>query len=126
MNEQLPLTPYAGTSGWSGSQTSKDRAERDDNGGVTHDRARSALFTLRMANYAGVTWKELAATYGWHHGQASGILSVLHKMGIIQRLSISRDRCKVYVLPEYRNFRDIEPHGSNKRKSCPHCGHDLP
>ena len=34
----LPLTPYAGTSGWSGSETSRDRAVSQDKDGTTKNR----------------------------------------------------------------------------------------
>ena len=46
-----------------------------------------------------------------HHGRVSGALSVLHKVGKLARLTETRDKCKVYVLPEYVNGRPTEPHG---------------
>lgn len=62
----------------------------------------------------GITWTELARYTGWHHGQASGVLSVLHKAGRIARLTATRDRCAVYVLPCYVNGRETAPHGGRR------------
>src|SRR5689334_10992371 len=99
--ETLPETPYAGTSGWSGSQTSRERAETEDRGGVTSERQRRVLDLLSCA-VNGYTWREIAEVTGWHHGQASGALSALHKTGHIARLAEERrNRCAVYVLPEH-------------------------
>lgn len=58
-----------------------------------------ALEDVREAGSRGVTWRELAATYGIHHGQASSALSNLHRSGAIVRLAETRDRCGVYVTP---------------------------
>lgn len=52
---------------------------------------------------------------GWHHGQASGALSVLHKTGYVARLTEVRERCKVYVHPDFVGGRPIEEPGSNRR-----------
>lgn len=122
MTTDTPDLPYAGTSGWSGSATSHDRADRDDHDGTTSDRQRRTLGDLAtllrtpngrhtMGRDLGITWQELAALEGWHHGQASGVLSVLHKVGRVARLTERRNRCAVYVLPEYVNGRETSPHG---------------
>lgn len=112
---ELPLLPYAGTSGWSGSDTSHDRAVEADSNGTTTQRQRQALGTLRTAGAAGVTWKELADVQGWHHGTASGVLSVLHKEGHIARLrDDKRHRCAVYVLPEWAGDRATVAQGRKK------------
>lgn len=113
--DDLPVTPYAGTSGWSGSATSQERALRDDEDGTTTVRQRAALSTLAHWASTGRTWKELADSMGWHHGQASGVLSVLHKDGRVARLTERRQRCQVYVLPEHVGDRDTVPHGRNRR-----------
>ena len=99
----LPETPYAGTSGWSGSQTSRERAEGEDAEGVTSERQQTVLALLRGAGFEGMTWREVVqAEPKWHHGQASGALSTLHKTGHIARLAKERrQRCSVYVLPEF-------------------------
>jgi hypothetical protein len=100
---ELPLTPYAGTSGWSGRQN----------------------VTLRLINASktyGMTWKELADETGWHHGQASGVLSVLHKEGLIERLTERRGKCAVYIGLNSVNGRKTSV---RKIKSCKHCGGEL-
>jgi hypothetical protein len=105
-NLRIPLLPYAGTSGWSGSATSQSRAVNADRDGTTSAHQRQALESLS----------------GWPHGTASGVLSVLHKEGVIARLSTSRSRCKVYVLPDYVDGRETEQHG-RKPRPCSNCGH---
>jgi hypothetical protein len=108
----LPETPYAGTSGWSGSDTSRERAEDADADGTTSDRQYKVLRALDMNAQLGLTWRDVADVFGWHHGQASGALSVLHKEGRIARLAEERrNRCAVYVLPEYVNGRPVAAHG---------------
>ena len=62
-----------------------------------------------------MTVAELRTVTGWHHGQASGVLSCLHKEEKIARLTESRDRCKCYVHPMYVNGRETEPHGRVKK-----------
>lgn len=108
----LPETPYAGTSGWSGSQTSRERAEDEDRGGVTSERQRRVLALLGAADRTGMTWREVVeAEPSWHHGQASGALSTLHKTGHIARLTERRNRCSVYVLPEHVDERETAEQG---------------
>lgn len=110
------VLPYAGTSGYAaGVATSEERARRDDADGTTSKRQSEVL--ARLAFYAedGQTWRELATGRGWHHGQASGVLSVLHKAGKISRLTERRDRCFVYVLPEHVNGRDTQEQGRPKQ-----------
>lgn len=50
-----------------------------------------------------------------HHGQASSVLSVLHKEGRLARLTEKRERCAVYVLPEYVGDRAAAPYRPNKK-----------
>lgn len=121
----LPELPYAGTSGWSGSDTSRERAKRQDSDGTTAMRQGAIYSLLSQSRTAGMTWKEIAEQTGWHHGQVSGALSVLHKTGRIARLVERRDRCAVYVLWEWRNDRHFALPKSNKRQCCPHCGGAL-
>jgi len=113
MSDPPDELPYGNppTSGWSGSDTSRERAEREDADGTTHARQATTLRAAGFRGYAGITVKELRADTGWHHGQASGSLSTLHKAGKLARLSLSRERCKVYVLPSQVQGRAIEPHG---------------
>lgn len=119
----ITVLPYAGTSGWSGSRTSESRAIAADDSGLTSIRQQAVLDLLDDAEADGLTWRELGALTGWHHGTASGVLSVLHKGGIIARLSQQRDGCKVYVLPQRVGGRQAEPQGRNRK--CPHCGGHL-
>ena len=123
MNEQLelPAVPYKGTSGWSGTSTSRDRALTEDADGTTANRQRRTLNFL--ATYErGLTWKELSDITGWHHGQSSGVLSVLHKEGLIYRLQTKRNRCAVYVAKENVNGQALSV---RKTKTCKHCGGEL-
>ena len=68
-----------------------------------------------------MTWREVADTTEWHHGQASGALSVLHKEGRLARLRNRRDKCAVYVLPEFVHGRETARHGSQRPRLCDHC-----
>ncbi len=112
--------PYNGTSGWSGSDTSMDRAVESDTSGKTAKRQSEVIRALSHSGTAGLTWTELQKIVPLHHGTLSGALSVLHKEGVISRLTEKRNRCKVYVMPEYINDRATETHG--RKKNCPHCG----
>lgn len=108
----MPELPYNGSSGWSGSETSKERADRADASGETANRQQTVLDMLNTRGHAGLTVKELRETTGWHHGLASGTLSALHKAGTIQRLKgPRRTRCKVYVAVDYVAGRETEPQG---------------
>lgn len=120
-DDELPDLPYAGTSGYSGTDTSEQRARTADNDGTTGKRQARTLGSLAQAGSLGLTWKELADLHGWHHGTASGSLSVLHRTERIARLTERRNRCKVYVLPKHVDKRPTEPHRGNmtRRASNP-------
>ena len=111
VHERVQQTPYAGTSGWAGSHASRDRAVNADSTGLTGKRQTVTLDLLADADVRGLTWKELAELNEWHHGTASGTLSVLHKTGHIARLTQKRNGCHVYVLPRHVLGRDTQPHG---------------
>lgn len=115
--------PYNGTSGWSGTDTSEERAIAADTSGDTKRRQNETIGHLFLSRSVGLTWKELANITGWHHGQASGVLSVLHKDRKIARLLEKRDRCRVYVLPEYAGHRITDEQG--RKHKCPECGHKF-
>lgn len=117
------FVPYKGTAGWSGTDTSKARAQDNLRSGREENNQHRALSILKMSP-AGKTWKELATITGWHHGTASGVLSVLHQSNAIVRLYSARNRCKIYV---HQNFKDQVKHEVYKKreKFCPHCGHDI-
>ena len=126
MNEELdfslPVTPYAGTSGWKGSEASRDRALEDDADGTTSKRQKQTLVALGTAGIRGLTWKDLSEITGWHHGQSSGCLSVLHLEGMVARLKERRNRCSIYVLPAFVNGRETS---ERKTNTCKHCGGEL-
>lgn len=112
-NPDLPVLPYTGSSGWSGSDTSRERAERADSDGSTSKRQIETLDLLSQAAFGGMTWRDLSDSTGWHHGTASGALSVLHKSGVVVRLTERRNRCAVYVLPEFAINRETAAYRPN-------------
>ena len=118
-----PELPYNGTSGHSGTDTSRERALHADRSGKTALRQAQALNLLSQREMAGLTWKEFSEITGLHHGTASGVLSVLHKTGRIARLKETRNGCKVYVDVFCVQGRVIEKQG--RKKCCPHCGGNL-
>lgn len=109
----LPVLPYGRTSGWSGSETSRERARNADRSGMTESRQAITLGLLRRAGIDGLTWRDLSEQTGWHHGTASGALSVLHKDGQIARLSERRDKCQIYVSRENVLGRPTSDHQPN-------------
>lgn len=55
----------------------------------------------------GVTWKEISRSLGLHHGQASGALSNLHRLGRVFVLANEKqERCQLYVADKWRNAWD--------------------
>ena len=124
MAEYVPYRPYKGTAGWSGTDTSKARAVLNSVSGQEANNQARALSYLKLAGVQGMTWKELAEGTGWHHGTASGVLSVLHQSGAIVRAIKARNRCKIYV---HQNYKDEVVHEVYKKreKLCPHCGNDI-
>ena len=120
MTDQLPLLPYAGTSGWKGSEASRDRAFIDDANGTTSLRQRVALKRVWDQEFRGLTWKELGEIENIHAGQSSGVLSVLHKEGLVVRLKERRNRCSIYVAPVYVKEREVSPRyiTSSKDEMC--------
>lgn len=110
-----PVLGYAGTSGHSGGATSEERARREDSDGTTTRRQKEVIDWLGTTRTFGMTWREFSAITGMHHGQASGALSNLHKAGKIARLTERRNRCFVYVLPEYVESRETQEHGHRGR-----------
>lgn len=99
MNAQI--LPFKGTSGWAGSKASQDRQMMLDTSGETGKRQAMVLSELQDAGTHGATWRDIALALELHHGQASAALSVLHREGIIARLEQRRNKCSIYVLPEF-------------------------
>lgn len=118
-----PYVPYAGTAGWSGTDTSKSRALTNLRTGRELNNQQKALKLLKLSG-KGLTWKELSLQTDMHHGTASGVLSVLHKSGAIIRSTTVRDGCKVYYHIMFADEVTAEEYVV-KQKTCPHCGHDL-
>jgi hypothetical protein len=116
--------PYNGSSGWSGTDTSKTRADTLDKSGTTKQSQQAVLHLMELQGPHGVTWHEVAEHQKCHHGTASGLLSNLHKDGRIARLLDRRNNCRIYVLHKYINGRATDEQG-RKSKACPNCGHAL-
>jgi len=124
VSTDIPVLPYAGTSGWSGSESSRLRAEYRDMSGKTLTNQEFALRLLEFSKEEGITWKELSDITKEHHGTTSGSLSVLHKEGKIARLKDRRGRCSIYVSLNYVNGRETSLHGSVKNKNQIHISFD--
>jgi len=123
MTEQMSL-PYVQqgqrSSGWSGSDTSRNRARVNDSTGITSKRQAETISAMRVRRYDGITTPELIDVLNFtndgkpvHHGSASGVLSNLHKTERVCRLVDTRFGCKIYVLPEYVYDRTTEKQGRN-------------
>ena len=113
MSDQAEL-PYAGTEGWSGSDTSAERAYQDATDGTASQRQRDVIDFLLGTQAYGATWGDVAFALDLHHGQASASLSSLHLAGRIERLAERRGRSQIYVLPQYVGDRAISAHRSNR------------
>lgn len=120
-----PVVPYAGTSGYSGSVTSEDRARTQDGDGTTGARQAHVMKLAAERGGDGLTVQEVRAVTGWHHGQASSALSTLHKDGHLARLSEQRNRCEVYVLLAHVEGRETRPHGRKRPTLTPDERHAL-
>jgi hypothetical protein len=115
--------PYAGTSGWSGSATSYERADKLDKSGATARYQKMLLDDLEQAGNQGLTSREWGEMHNMEHQTYSSVPSVLHLAGYVVRLTQRRNRHQVYVLPKWVNGREESPHNSNKVKVCANCGH---
>lgn len=77
----------------------------------------TTLRALANARRYGMTWRELGDACGWHHGQASGALSALHRAGRVARLREQRAGSGVYVLPNEVHGRDVATFGRGKGRA---------
>ncbi|QZD98173.1 DNA binding protein [Microbacterium phage Blett] len=124
-------TPYAGTEGFSGTDTSRERAEskaasakRRQNAMLRYLRERGSYGATvvdvkdagRLVVEKGLVTHPLTAEFE-HHGTASGTLSILHRAGAIARLVETRDKAHVYVLPEHIDGRPFERFVGNVEKA---------
>lgn len=103
--------PYAGTSGATRTDTSIGRVSKRDSDGTTGRDQRFALRLLQRSAEYGVTVVDLRehVDFKGHHGDASSVLTTLHKDDRIVRLVARRDRSHVYVLPAFVNDRETLP-----------------
>jgi len=110
-----PALPYAGTSGWSGTDTSRDRAIRRDGDGSTANLQTRLVVLVAQTGPDGLTVADARRIlYPDHHGSISGPLSNLHAVGRIARLEGRRDGCHPYVLPQYVHGRRTEQQGRDE------------
>lgn len=97
-NEERTSLPYAGTSGWSGTASSEERAQRRDQSGRTGKLQGRVVRHVQLQGARGATIKELREHFpDEHHGSLSGALTALHKAGRLVRTDSRRDRCSVYI-----------------------------
>lgn len=110
----LPVLPFGGSSGYMGSDASKERAGREDETGVTEWRQHQVMQLLEQAGPLGMTYQEIGARMDWHHGQSTGTLSPMHGVGLVSALATTRDGCTVYVLPKFVGERATREYGGGK------------
>lgn len=107
-------TPYGRKgSGWSGSDTSRERAEREDADGITGHRMAQVNALLRREGETGWTSSELEGAMWLGHGAVSAALTRLHKAGHISRLTVRRGGQEVYVHKQFVNGREESPYRPN-------------
>lgn len=99
------FTAYGDTTGYVNVDTSRDRAIAEADSGTVSYRARAILDILRL-HPDGLTWKELSDILDMHHGQVSGALSNLHRLGHVFMLTAKRNRSHPYCADKYRNWYD--------------------
>jgi hypothetical protein len=118
------ILPYAGTSGWSGSETSKQRALDNDSQGITARRQKFVYDLVLKCEFLGITWREICILTGYDKSAGiAGTLSNLHKAGKIARLKQSRGRCAIYVGLPFVADRPTARHGGKlKTHTCTNCG----
>lgn len=102
------LFAYGDTAGFVNMPASRSRAIEEASSGKFS--ARAILVLNRLADYPeGLTWRELGSMMNLHHGQVSGVLSNLHRKGMVFMLHQQRDRCHLYVHANHRNrFTPLE------------------
>jgi hypothetical protein len=97
------------TAGHSGTTTSRDRAVSEAKSGKAVHVQSEVLSVASRCREDGVTIAELRTIYRGihHHGSLSSALTNLHRTGLLVCLTEKRDRCHVYVRPEYANGRSF-------------------
>lgn len=101
------------SSGFSGTDTSKERAQLRDLVGATGEVQRAIINSLKLSLKKGRTQSELDKELFelGHHGTISGAVSNLHKKGLIARLAEKRGKNKIYVMPYNVDGRETETQG---------------
>ena len=113
------IIPYGSKGvGWSGSETSRERAEREDAMGITGHRQAAVYALLAQKNTAGMTVKEVEDALSIGHGPASSALTHLHRADRVARLQERRVGQQVYVLKGYVEDREESPY--RPRLARPH------
>jgi hypothetical protein len=105
------ILPYGEKgSGWSGSETSRERAEREDAMGITGRRQAEVFALLATHTNKGMTVKEVEEALNIGHGPASSALTHLHRAERVVRLQERRLNQQVYVLRGYAEGRLESPY----------------
>lgn len=68
--------------------------------GLTRKTDRTVVY-VRRERERGMTYRELSALTGWHHGIASGTLTPLEQQGRLVMTTRQREGCVVYVHPDH-------------------------
>jgi len=95
--ENVNLFTYADTIGSVDRETSRTRTTRNE----AAQRAQQILDLLNPQATAGLTWKQIAQVTGLHHGQVSGLLSNMHRAGLVAQLRIRKDGCHPYIHADF-------------------------
>ena len=104
------------SSGFSGTDTSKERAQLRDLTGATSEVQRAIINSLKLSRLRGRTVGELDEELFelGHHGTISGAVSNLHKKELICRLKDKRNHMKIYVMPYNTAERITETQGRKR------------
>jgi hypothetical protein len=101
------IIPYGETgSGWSGSDTSRERQEREDGAGITGWRQHEVFAYLTKRGADGATVAEVEDHFEIGHGKASSALTHLHRADRIKRMKERRNGQEVYILEQFRGERE--------------------
>lgn len=110
--EEPRMIPYGNTGSGhaAGSDTSRERQERNDADGTTSLTQSRVLAALDLAGPDGVTAADIEDWFTVGHGAASSALSHLHRAGQVTRVKMRRKRHEIYVLPQFVNGREESPY----------------
>lgn len=105
--EQLP---YNNTAGYVDRPASVERAASEAADGIASRRQRAIHDVVVAGGRAGRTWREIQTLLpDLHHGQISGALSCLHRLGVVFAVEERRNRCHPYVATAHRStYLDFE------------------